>query len=63
MPVVELFFALSTQWRVHPMTGTRLGIDYQAIEPAARLVGVDMTPARFADLQLMEGAALTALLA
>lgn len=60
MPVIELFFALATQWRRHPMTGTRLGLDYPSIEPAARLLGIEMTPARFADLQVMEGAALAA---
>ncbi len=60
---VRLFLALSTQWRFHPMVGARLGIDYGAIRPTAEAMGLAMTPALFADLQTMEGAALAALAA
>lgn len=58
---MELFYALSSQWRVHPMTGTRLGIDYGAIAPTAQLLGLCVDADRFRDLQLMEGAALAAM--
>lgn len=53
-----LFVALDTQWQRHAMTGLRLGLDYGQIEPAARMLGIAMTPVRFMDLRLMEAAAL-----
>jgi hypothetical protein len=56
----SLFRTLGTQWRHHAMTGMRLGIDYAAVEPTARMLGVTMTPALLLDLQLMEAAALDA---
>ncbi len=57
-PAVELFLALSTQWRSAGMAGVRVGIDYAAIEPTLRLTGREGSPELFADLQVMEGAAL-----
>ncbi len=59
-PSVALFLALGTQWRRHGMTGMRLGIDYTAIEPTARLHDIATSPAIMADIRLMEGAALDA---
>ena len=59
LDVVGLFQGLASQWRVHPMGG-RIGFDYAAIGPTAALMGIEMTPAVFADLRLMEGAALAA---
>ncbi|KQM23123.1 hypothetical protein ASE73_02550 [Sphingomonas sp. Leaf24] len=56
---VALFHALSSQWRVHPMGG-RMGFEYAAIGPTAALMGIEMTAATFADLRVMEGAALAA---
>jgi hypothetical protein len=56
--VVALFLALQTQWRVHAMTGARTGLIYEAIPAAAALSGIETTPALFADLQIMESAAL-----
>lgn len=53
-----LFAALDTQWQRHAMTGMRLGLDYGQIEPAARMLKIEMTPARFMDLRVMEAAAL-----
>ena len=53
-----LFTALGTQWNRHPMTGERLGLNYGVIPETASMMGVAMTPAVFADLQIMEGAAL-----
>jgi hypothetical protein len=53
-----LFGSLDTQWRRHPLTGTRLGIDYAAIEPVARMLGIGMTPRLLIDVQIMEAAVL-----
>ncbi|MEA3018401.1 MAG: hypothetical protein QOI38_3123 [Sphingomonadales bacterium] len=53
-----LFFALDTQWRRCAMTGQRLGLDYQAIEPTARLMGIEITPMLLPDLTIMEKAAI-----
>ena len=56
--VVALFFALDTQWRVHPMTGERVGLDFTAVRPTAELGGYEVGPSLLADLKAMEGAAL-----
>lgn len=56
--VVALFMSLDTQWRVHPMTGSRLGIDYGAIKPTAELFGLSIDAGIMADLRVMEIAAL-----
>ncbi len=53
-----LFRSLDTQWRRHPMTGTRLGIDYAAIEPVARMLEIGMTPRLLLDVQVMEAAVI-----
>ena len=55
---VNLFFALDTQWRLHAMSGLRIGIDYTAVMPTAQLFGITMTAALMADLRMMEAAAL-----
>lgn len=58
---VGIFFSMSTQWRWTSagLAGAlRMGLDYQAIEPVARMLGVDLTGDVFADLQLMETEAL-----
>lgn len=57
---VNLFLALDTQWRRHPMTGQRLGIDYAAIGATAQLYEIAMTPDLMADIRMMEAAALGA---
>jgi hypothetical protein len=59
--VVGLFFALDTQWRRHPMTGVRLGIDYAAIGPTAQMLEIDVTPQLLPRLRIMESAALEVL--
>ena len=56
--VVSLFFQLGTQWRLHPVTGERIGLDNAAIRPTADLAGLDLSPGVFADLGTMEAAAL-----
>ena len=55
---LAMFLSLSTQWTIHPMAGVRTGLDYSAIGPTAALTGITMTPALFADLRMMERAAL-----
>lgn len=60
VPVLGLFLSLGTQWRWCPISGRRLGLDYAAIEPAARLQSIEMKPRMFHDLRLMEEAALEA---
>lgn len=61
---MTLFFALGTQWRwlSVPMSGVtlRMGIDYGAVAATALLVGTVMTPQLFADIRVMESAALSA---
>jgi hypothetical protein len=54
----SLFAALGTQWDRHGMTGARLGIRYDVIRPTADNMGLPFSPAMFADIQLMERAAL-----
>lgn len=57
---LKLFLALGTQWRFAGMDGQPVGLDYAAVEPAAKAIGVELTPERFADLRAMEAAALAA---
>ena len=54
-----LFLALGTQWKWTGM-GMRVGLDYAAIEPTARLIGVELGTQVMFDLQAMEAEALTA---
>lgn len=56
---LALFVACSTQWRRAGMSGVPVGLDYAGVDAAARMTGVEITPARFADLQIMEMAALS----
>jgi Phage related hypothetical protein (DUF1799) len=62
--VVTLFLSLDTQWRWigQPVTGAliRLGLDYSAVKSVAQAIQVKLTPALFADLRVMENAALQA---
>lgn len=60
-PIVALFFALDTQWRRHPFTGQRTGLDYAAIKPTAELAGVEITPTTLPGLRAMEVAAIQAI--
>ncbi|MFN7400558.1 MAG: DUF1799 domain-containing protein [Sandaracinobacter sp.] len=54
----SLLLALDTQWKTAGMTGVIQGLDYQAIEPTARLLGVEVTPAVFLCLRTLEAEAL-----
>jgi hypothetical protein len=56
--VVHLFFALDTQWLRAGMAGARVGLDYAKVAPTAELLGIAWVPPMFADLQMMERAAL-----
>lgn len=58
---VALFILLDTQWRRHPFTGDRTGLDYAAIRPAADLAGIEMTPDMLPGLRAMEDETLTIL--
>lgn len=53
-----LFLALDTQWSWHPMVGARIGLKYEAVPAIAGMMGIEMTPRRFADLKSMEAEAL-----
>lgn len=58
---VALFFTLSTQWRWTGagMAGAfRTGLDYSVLEPTARAAGLEMTPALFGDIRVLEREAL-----
>lgn len=58
---LSVFISLSTQWRIAP-TGRRYGLDYAAIQPTLRLLGVARAewPGIFEALQIMEAAFLEA---
>lgn len=58
---VALFMTLDTQWRRHPFTGDRIGLDYAAIKPAADLAGIAITPDTLPGLRVMEDEALITL--
>lgn len=61
---VEAFLAVQGQWRVLDRFGERphfLGLDYTAAEVGLRLAGIDVTPALWADLRIMEQGAREAL--
>lgn len=59
---MEVFAALGTQWRLAPMGGV-IGLDYAALMPTLRLLGVARANWRevFADVQVMERAAVQAM--
>ncbi len=56
---VQMWCRVQTQWRVG-MSGP-IGLDYVALEWLLRLYGVTDQRALLEDLQVMEGAALTAM--
>ena len=57
--MLDLFLAMSTQWRIG-MAGPT-GLDYAALPMAARMAGVRLQRELLADLRLMEGGALAAM--
>lgn len=63
--VLEVFLALSTQWRIlaHMAGSTPMGLEYAAIPPVLEMMGVVKAdwPPIFADLRVIERAALDTL--
>lgn len=57
-PAVILFLSLETQWRHAGMVGLRTGLDYSAVEPVARLLGIAADGDLLRDLRVLEGEAL-----
>ena len=58
------FLTVQTQWRVAvaPMGDVLMtGLDYSGVEAGLRQAGIDLTPAQFADLQMIERGAIEAL--
>lgn len=62
-PAVEAFLAAATQWRVvaGPERLRVVGLDYAGARAGWDLAGIAMTPALFADVRIMEAAAIAAL--
>lgn len=60
---VELFFAVQTQWRLVAGFGTVIyhGLDYTAVEAAMRMRRTRDRARLFAQLQVMEAAAMSVL--
>lgn len=56
-PIVQVFLACATQWRVAPMGG-RSGLDYPAVEWVARRHDLEIDAAALVDLQVLETEAL-----
>lgn len=64
IPAVDAFLAVTTQWRVLATAAGPLGwsgLDYQGVRAGFDLAGITPTPALWADVQLIEAGALTAL--
>lgn len=61
-PAVRAFLALSTQWRVASLSTRieRLGLDYAAIPSVLKLLGIRKKRLVFAQLRILEAAALSA---
>ncbi|TMV09817.1 hypothetical protein FGK63_01740 [Ruegeria sediminis] len=60
VPALRAFLAIDTQWRMAPlgMGGMRaLGLDYAAARAGLDLAGIEMTPALWADVRLIEAGA------
>jgi len=56
--VVRLFAALNTQWRRAGLGAHPTGLDYTAIRPTAEGLGIELDPARFQEIRLMEAGAM-----
>lgn len=50
---VQLFLKVDTQWRFGAMGGLT-GLDYPAIDVAVKFLAIDVSPAMFEGLQIME---------
>ena len=58
--VWNLFTGCATQWEHAGMDGVKVGLNYAGVEIVAARTSCKMSHARFADLQLLENAALCA---
>lgn len=56
-PALRCFLALQTQWRTGPLGGV-LGLDYQGVHAALRMMKVKGIAVMFDQLRTMESAAL-----
>ena len=61
-PAVELFINCATQMRYAGMAGVPTGLDYTAVEAFVRLSKMEWSPQILADLQIVEGAAISELI-
>jgi hypothetical protein len=60
---LHAFLAVATQWRVvGPGDGTlrRTGLDYAGVRVGLEIAGVEVTPALWSDIQLIEAGAIAA---
>jgi hypothetical protein len=55
-PAVQAFLTVQTQW-ASSMSGAT-GLDYTRVHAGLEMAGIECTPKLFAELRLMEGAAL-----
>lgn len=55
---LELFLAMNTQWKVDGMSGTVMGLDYQALASVMDMMGVADRKQAFNDIRVMESEAL-----
>lgn len=63
MEALRAFLCVASQWRfAAPGDGTlrRTGLDYQGARAGLELAGVEMTPALWADVQIIEDAVVGA---
>ncbi len=58
---VEVFLALSSQWRIGPLGGGWIGLEYSSLEATMRMLGVKRIRDTFHKVRVMEGAALAIL--
>lgn len=63
LEAVTAFLAVSTQWRVLAGEGGAywLGLDHAAAKAGLDLAGISLTPAQWADVQMIEAGAKAAL--
>ncbi|NTT86924.1 DUF1799 domain-containing protein [Tabrizicola sp. SY72] len=63
MPTLGAFLAVSGQWRIVSTEGgvSWQGLDYTAVQAGLSLAGITLTPAEWADVQIIEAAATAAL--
>lgn len=62
LPAFEAFLAVATQWRsASGMEGLKvIGLDYTAVKAGFDLAGIDCPPAVWADVRVIESAAMVA---